>query len=164
MDILVLRGDGDPQRKSLLRNNCDGTFTDVTREPASPPATSTNSAVWSISTMTASRLFVGNERSPNQLFHNNGDGTFTDIAHSRRGPYGVHQGSPADYDNDGYAISYEQPLGRQLALPQQSQSDIYGCHQASRSLGSGQGFATCSSTTTTTDGQTSLRRLCHVGR
>ena len=30
-DILVLRGGWEvPQRKSLLRNNCDGTFTDVT--------------------------------------------------------------------------------------------------------------------------------------
>ena len=31
MDILVLRGGWEfPQRKSLLRNNCNGTFTDVT--------------------------------------------------------------------------------------------------------------------------------------
>src|SRR5271168_4020389 len=31
MDILMLRGGWSfPQRKSLLRNNCDGTFTDVT--------------------------------------------------------------------------------------------------------------------------------------
>ena len=33
MDILVLRGGWEfPKRKSLLRNNCDGTFTDVTGE------------------------------------------------------------------------------------------------------------------------------------
>ena len=32
-DILVLRGGWEyPRRKSLLRNNCDGTFTDVTAE------------------------------------------------------------------------------------------------------------------------------------
>ena len=31
MDILVLRGGWEfPQRKTLLRNNCSGTFTDVT--------------------------------------------------------------------------------------------------------------------------------------
>src|SRR5262249_52889123 len=33
LDILVLRGGWEwPQRKSLLRNNCNGTFTDVTEE------------------------------------------------------------------------------------------------------------------------------------
>jgi hypothetical protein len=33
MDILVLRGGWEiPQRMSLLRNNCNGTFTDVTKE------------------------------------------------------------------------------------------------------------------------------------
>ena len=33
MDLLVLRGGWEfPMRKSLLRNNCNGTFTDVTRE------------------------------------------------------------------------------------------------------------------------------------
>src|ERR1700747_2822034 len=32
-DILVLRGGWEvPQKKSLLRNNCDGTFTDVTAD------------------------------------------------------------------------------------------------------------------------------------
>ena len=48
MDILVLRGAWEfPERKSLLRNNCDGTFTDVTQEAGlAKPATRTQTAVW----------------------------------------------------------------------------------------------------------------------
>ncbi|HXW15681.1 MAG TPA: FG-GAP-like repeat-containing protein, partial [Terriglobia bacterium] len=48
VDLLVLRGAWlTPVRKSLLRNNGDGTFTDVTYEAGlAMPPTSTNSAVW----------------------------------------------------------------------------------------------------------------------
>ena len=47
-DVLVLRGGWEqPQRKSLLRNNCDGTFTDVTvASGLANPATSTQTAAW----------------------------------------------------------------------------------------------------------------------
>ena len=47
MDILVLRGGWEfPMRKSLLRNNCNGTFTDVTQQSGlGETVTSTNSAV-----------------------------------------------------------------------------------------------------------------------
>jgi len=100
----------DRQRKSLLRNNCDGTFTDVTREAGlAEPATATQTAAWvDIDNDGFLDLFVGNENSPNQLFHNNRDGTFTDIAHAAgvdRVAYtkGV---AAADYDHDGYADLY----------------------------------------------------------
>ena len=106
-DILVLRGAWEfPQRKSLLRNNCDGTFSDVTAASGlAEPATSTQTAVWvDIDNDGLLDLFVGNENSPAQLFHNEGDGTFKDIAHSA----GVDRTGfskavvAADYDNDGY--------------------------------------------------------------
>lgn len=47
-DFLVLRGAWEfPVRKSLMRNDCDGTFTDVTREAGlAEPATPTQPAVW----------------------------------------------------------------------------------------------------------------------
>jgi tetratricopeptide (TPR) repeat protein len=47
-DVLVLRGGWElAQRKSLLRNNCDGTFTDVTfASGLARPATSTQTAAW----------------------------------------------------------------------------------------------------------------------
>ena len=111
LDILVLRGAWEfPQRKSLLRNNCDGTFTDVTAAAGlAEPATSTQTAVWAdIDNDGFLDLIVGNENGPLQLFHNNGNGTFEDISHSA----GVDRIAftksvvAADYDNDGYVDFY----------------------------------------------------------
>jgi len=111
MDILVLRGAWEfPVRKSLLRNNCDGTFTDVTREAGlAEPATRTQAAVWAdINNDGLLDLFVGNENGPSQLFLNKGEGTFQDISVAS----GVNRiaftkgVTAADYDNDGYVDFY----------------------------------------------------------
>lgn len=111
LDILVLRGAWEfPQRKSLLRNNCNGTFTDVTKASGlADPATDTQTAVWAdIDNDGYLDLLVGNENVPSQLFHNNGNGTFTDISHSA----GIDRMGytkavvAADYDNDGYVDFY----------------------------------------------------------
>ncbi len=113
-DILVLRGAWMPQnvahRKSLLRNNCNGTFTDVTKESGlAKVVTNTQAGVWAdINNDGFLDLFVGNETGPSQLFRNKGDGTFEDISHSS----GVDKSSftkgvaAADYDNDGWVDLY----------------------------------------------------------
>jgi tetratricopeptide (TPR) repeat protein len=111
MDLLVLRGAWEfPVRKSLLRNNCDGTFTDVTREAGlAEPATRTQTAVWAdINNDGLLDLFVGNENGPSQLFLNRGDGTFQDIsAASGVSKIAFTKGvTAADYDNDGYIDFY----------------------------------------------------------
>src|SRR5215469_8848559 len=111
MDILVLRGAWEfPVRKSLLRNNCDGTFTDVTREAGlAEPATRTQTAVWAdINNDGFLDLFVGNENGPSQLFLNRGDGTFQDIsASSGVSKIAFTKGvTAADYDQDGYVDFY----------------------------------------------------------
>src|SRR4030095_1980566 len=83
LDILVLRGGWEtPQRKSLLRNNGDGTFTDVTVASGLAKApTGTQAAGWrDVDNDGFLDLFVGNENGPAQLFHNNRNGTFDDIA------------------------------------------------------------------------------------
>ena len=107
MDLLVLRGAWEfPVRKSLLKNNCDGTFTDVTKQAGlAEPATKTQAAVWAdIDNDGLLDLFVGNENGPSQLFRNRGDGTFEDISKSA----GINKIAftkgvvAADYDNDGY--------------------------------------------------------------
>jgi ASPIC and UnbV/FG-GAP-like repeat/PPIC-type PPIASE domain len=111
VDILVLRGAWEfPQRKSLLRNNCNGTFTDVTAAAGlADPATSTQTAVWvDIDNDGYLDLFVGNENGPSQLFRNQRNGTFKDISHSAdvdriAFTKGV---AAADYDNDGYVDLY----------------------------------------------------------
>jgi tetratricopeptide (TPR) repeat protein len=116
LDILVLRGAWEtPQRKSLLRNNGDGTFTDVTASSGlGAVITGTQAAVWvDIDNDGFLDLFVGNENGPPQLFHNRHDGTFEDIAAqagvTRRGfTKGV---AAADYDNDGWPDLYVSNLG-----------------------------------------------------
>ena len=116
LDILVLRGGWDlPQRKSLLRNNCDSTFTDVTvASGLAWPVTSTQAAVWvDVNNDGWLDLFVGNENGPAQLFLNKRDGTFEDVAR-RAGvdrkalSKGVAAG---DYDNDGWPDLYVSNLG-----------------------------------------------------
>jgi tetratricopeptide (TPR) repeat protein len=110
LDILVLRGAWEfPQRKSLLRNNCDGTFTDVTKASGLNTPTQTQTGVWAdIDNDGFLDLFVGNENGPSQLFRNKGDGTFEDISHSA----GIDKVAftkgvvAADYDNDGYVDFY----------------------------------------------------------
>jgi ASPIC and UnbV/FG-GAP-like repeat/PPIC-type PPIASE domain len=111
LDILVLRGAWElPMRKSLLRNNGDGTFTDVTQESGlAIPATMTQTAAWAdFDNDGHIDLFGGNENSPSQLFHNRGDGTFVDVAL----PAGVGRIRASksvvagDYDNDGFPDFY----------------------------------------------------------
>jgi hypothetical protein len=90
-DILVLRGAWLEKQgqhpNSLLRNNGNGTFTDVTfaaglGEVHYP----TKTAAWADYDNDGDLdLYIGNESSPNftapcQLFRNNGNGTFTDVA------------------------------------------------------------------------------------
>jgi tetratricopeptide (TPR) repeat protein len=110
LDILVLRGGWEfPQRMSLLRNNCDGTFTDVTSAAGLSTPTQTQTAVWAdIDNDGFLDLFVGNESGPSHLFRNKGDGTFEDISHAA----GIDRSAytkavvAADYDNDGYVDFY----------------------------------------------------------
>jgi len=111
MDILVLRGGWEfPMRKSLLRNNCNGTFTDVTEQSGlGATLTATQTAAWAdIDNDGYLDLFVGNENGPSQLFRNKGDGTFEDISHAA----GVDKVAftksvvAADYDRDGYMDFY----------------------------------------------------------
>src|SRR6185369_15838421 len=111
LDILVLRGGWEfPQRMSLLKNNCNGTFSDVTGESglASNPG-ATQAGTWAdIDNDGLIDLFVGSESGPAQLFRNKGDGTFEEIGHGA----GIDRSAftkavvASDYDNDGYVDFY----------------------------------------------------------
>jgi tetratricopeptide (TPR) repeat protein len=111
MDILVLRGGWEyAQRKSLLRNNCNGTFTDVTDASGlGATVTSTQAAVWAdIDNDGYLDLFIANEASPAQLFHNKGDGTFEEIGHAAGIDHTAFSKgvTAADYDHDGFVDFY----------------------------------------------------------
>ncbi len=111
VDVLVLRGGWEfPRRRSLLRNNCDGTFTDVTAAAhLLEPVRASQSAVWvDIDNDGKLDLFIANENSPSQLFLNKGDGTFVDISREA----GIDRVAfskgvvSADYDGDGFPDLY----------------------------------------------------------
>jgi hypothetical protein len=92
MDVLVLRGGWlvkyGRYPDSLLRNNGDNTFTDVTEEAGLLSFHPDQTAVWfDYNGDGWLDIFVGNESEPGskevdpcQLFRNNGDGTFTECA------------------------------------------------------------------------------------
>jgi hypothetical protein len=147
-DILLLRGGWEvPQRKSLLRNNCNGTFTDVTADSGlATPVTSTQAAVWSdINNDGWLDLFIGNETGTAQLFLNNGNGGFRDISHAA----GVDRRSYAkgvnavDYDNDGYPDLYVSNFDGTNFLYRNNHDDTFSeMALAVGAPGSGRGFAT----------------------
>lgn len=135
LDILVLRGawflsDG-VQTNSLLHQNADGTFTDVTQEAGlgivDYPSLAATWGDYDLDGLLD--VYIGNERlvamgrgtgsgaakaksggdeiddhAPSQLFHNNGDGTFTDVAvEAGVTNHRFARGTAfGDYDNDGY--------------------------------------------------------------
>ncbi|MEM9144541.1 MAG: VCBS repeat-containing protein, partial [Bacteroidota bacterium] len=90
-DILILRGGwlrkGGEQPNSLLRNNGDGTFDDVTRSSGILSYRPTQTAAWAdVNKDGFLDLFIGNEyvkgegAHPCELFINQGDGTFREKA------------------------------------------------------------------------------------
>jgi hypothetical protein len=101
---------------SLLRNNGDGTFDDVTEEAGLLFYRPSAVAVWADYDKDGDLdLFAGSESIPSageinpcQLFHNNGDGTFTDVADKMGvATVGYVRGAAwGDYDNDGLPDLY----------------------------------------------------------
>ena len=147
-DILVLRGGWQTaQRKSLLRNNCNGTFTDVTvASGLAKPATATQTAVWAdIDNDGFLDLFVGNEDGPAQLFLNKRNGTFEDVARAARvDRVAFTKGvTAADYDNDGFVDLYVSNRGGTNFLYHNNHDRTFTeMAQAAGVPGPGSGFAT----------------------
>jgi hypothetical protein len=127
-DILVLRGgwlrDNGRHPNSLLQNNGDGSFKDVTEEAGLLSFYPTQTAAWGdFDNDGWLDLFIGNEQRAgenytSQLFHNNGDGTFSDwAAASRLADIGYVKGVVwGDYDNDGLPDLYVSRMGQSNLL------------------------------------------------
>jgi hypothetical protein len=135
-DVLILRGAwlGDAGRhpNSLLRNNGDGTFTDVTVEAELDGRHPTQVGAWSdVNRDGWIDLFIGNESSvemnfltgepsrdatpdhPSALYLNNGDGTFTDVAATAELTVNAYvKGADwGDVNGDGWPDLYVSVLG-----------------------------------------------------
>lgn len=108
MDIFIVRGAWLPVSMplSLLRNESDGTFTDVTREAGISAPVNSIAASWAdFDNDGWLDLFVCCERQASLLYRNLGNGTFEDVA-AVAGvsvPEGNCKGVAwLDYDNDSY--------------------------------------------------------------
>jgi len=122
-DVLVLRGGWQGvlgrQPLSLLKNNGNGTFTDVTEESGLLRFHPTQTAVWfDYNGDGWLDLFVGNESTreevgPCELFRNNGDGTFTECAAAAgMAVVGFVKGvACGDFNNDSRPDLYLSRLG-----------------------------------------------------
>ena len=93
------------QRDYLLRNNGDGTFTDVTdRAGISGEAQGHSSVWWDYDSDGWPDLYVANDfAAPDKLYRNNRDGTFTDVIDSvvPHMPYSSMGSDLGDVNNDG---------------------------------------------------------------
>lgn len=146
LDVLLMRGAWEArERRSLLRNNCDGTFTDVTVTGGlARPSTRSQTAVWTdINNDGFVDLFVGNEDSRAQLFLNKKDGTFEDIARAAGVDRLAFSKSvvAADYDNDGWPDLYVSNLGGGNYLYHNNRNDTFTeVAWTAGVIGPGQGF------------------------
>jgi hypothetical protein len=116
-DVLIPRGawlgEFCPQPLSLLINNGDGTFEDVTEQAGLLLSAGTQTALWGdFDNDGWLDLFIGYEagerRTPCRLYRNNRDGTFTDVAPNIALDVVafVKGGAWGDYDNDGLLDLY----------------------------------------------------------
>lgn len=108
-DIFVPRGSWLPenlaQRPSLLRNNGDGTFTDVTREAGLLTPVNSTSASWAdFDNDGHLDLLICCQRQPCLFYRNKGDGTFEEIRVRAGLPdlQGCLGAAWIDFDNEGY--------------------------------------------------------------
>jgi hypothetical protein len=109
MDLFISRGAWlySPIRPSLLRNNGDGTFSDVTKEAGLlDPVNSTCSRWADYDNDGWVDVYIVCEQQTNRLYHNKGNGTFEELSSSA----GVAESATTfckgadwiDYDNDDY--------------------------------------------------------------
>lgn len=140
LDVFVCRGAwlAQPMRPSLLRNNGDGTFTDVTEAAGLQQPLNSNAAAWAdYDNDGFLDLFVCCELQTNRLYRNKGDGTFEEVA-VRAGLTGgrlrlCKGASWIDYDNDDYPDLFLNNFDGDAQLFHNNRDGTFG--DVSKSLG-----------------------------
>jgi len=104
----------------LYRNDCDGTFTDVTAASGLPhpyPAIATGAVFFDYDNDGWPDLFVAAARGGDRLFRNTGGGHFVDVSAAAGIPPGrwASMAAVADYDRDGFLDLYVVRMGDQEA-------------------------------------------------
>ena len=112
-DVFVLRGawlrNFGEQPNSLLKNNGDGTFMDVTKQAGLFSLKPTHSATWAdfnndgwLDVFVGHETTVGKDNYPCELFMSNRDGTFTEVAKASGCDFAffVKGVTSGDYNND----------------------------------------------------------------
>ena len=127
---LAAHGFRTPSGPTLLRNNGDGGFTDVTRESGLLDPVNSNAAAWADYDNDGwVDLFVACERQPNRLYRNRGNGTFEEVAAKA----GVDENMEKfckgctwiDFDNDRYPRPvHQRPARESPALPEQRRRHV----------------------------------------
>ncbi|MGD0114311.1 MAG: carboxypeptidase regulatory-like domain-containing protein, partial [Armatimonadota bacterium] len=93
----------------LMKNNGDGTFTEVSAASGLTPCDAAQSASWGdYNNDGHPSLVIARMGKPTLLFRNNGDGTFTDVSNASGVSAAVDAFSAVwgDYDNDGWLDLY----------------------------------------------------------
>jgi hypothetical protein len=121
LDVMIVRGawltSSLAMRPSLLKNNGNMTFTDVTQSAGMSEALNSISATWSDYDLDGwVDVFVCSEQQENKLYRNRGDGTFENVA-VRAGVAGgegmVCKGATwIDIENDGWPDLFLNHLSR----------------------------------------------------
>jgi hypothetical protein len=137
LDVLLLRGGWEsPLRPSLLRNNHDGTFRDVTIESGLGDPIASQAGAWAdFDNDGFLDLFLAGEFNANRpdprnrcrLHRNRGDGTFEDVSaqagvQNDRFAKGAAWG---DYDGDGYPDLYVSNMGQPNRLYHNNRNGMF---------------------------------------